>query len=101
LSSAAFRALADGVELRVKAQPKSRRPGLGGLTPDGDSLRVAVSEAPEDGRANRAVCYAVAQALDVPASAVEVAQGATARRKTLRIAGDPARLIERLERLIA
>ncbi len=85
----------------MKAQPKSRRPGIGGLSADGSALRVAVSEAPEDGRANRAVCTVIAQALDVPGSAVEVAQGATSRLKTLRIAGDPARLIERLERLTA
>jgi uncharacterized protein YggU (UPF0235/DUF167 family) len=103
VEGAVFRAVAGGVELRVKAQPRSRRPGLGGLAPapDGAALRVAVTEAPEDGRANRAVCLVIAAALDVPGSAVEVAQGATSRRKTLRIAGDPARLIERLERLIA
>jgi hypothetical protein len=99
--STAFRALAGGGELRVKAQPRSRRPGIGGLSPDGAALRVAVTEAPEDGRANRAVCALIAAALDVPGSAVEVAQGATSRRKTLRIAGDPARLLERLERLTA
>jgi len=96
-----FRALPDGVELRVKAQPRSRRPGIGGLSPDGAALRVAVTEVPEDGRANRAVCAAIAAALDVAPSAVEVAQGASARLKTLRIAGDPARLMERLQRLLA
>ncbi|MGG5810245.1 DUF167 domain-containing protein [Falsiroseomonas sp. CW058] len=80
------------MELRVKVQPRSRRPGLGGLSPDGAALRVAVTEAPEDGRANRAVCAAVAGALRVAPSSVAVAQGAAARVKTLRIAGDPAAL---------
>jgi uncharacterized protein (TIGR00251 family) len=93
--------LPDGVELRVKAQPKSRRPGVGGLAPDGAALRVAVTEAPEDGRANRAVCAAVAQALRVAPSAVSLTQGAGSRLKTLRIAGDPDRLTEALNRLIA
>jgi uncharacterized protein (TIGR00251 family) len=93
--------LPDGVELRVKAQPKSRRPGIGGLASDGAALRVAVTEAPEDGRANRAICAAVAEALRVAPSAVIVTQGATARLKTLRIAGDPARLSETLNRLLA
>jgi uncharacterized protein (TIGR00251 family) len=93
--------LPDGVELRVKAQPKSRRPGIGGLAPDGAALRVAVTEAPEDGRANRAVCVAVAEALQVAPSAVTLTQGASARLKTLRIAGDPARLSETLNRLLA
>jgi uncharacterized protein YggU (UPF0235/DUF167 family) len=93
--------LPDGLELRVKAQPKSRRPGLGGLSADGAALRVAVTEAPEDGRANRAICIAVAAALHVPPSAITLTQGATGRLKTLRIAGDPARLTETLNRLLA
>jgi uncharacterized protein YggU (UPF0235/DUF167 family) len=83
----------------VKVQPKSRRPGIGGAAPDG-ALRVAVTEAPEDGRANRAVCQAVAKALGVPGSSVEVAQGATSRNKTLRVAGDPALLSERIGTLL-
>ncbi|WP_269846223.1 DUF167 domain-containing protein [Falsiroseomonas bella] len=89
------------MELRVKAQPKSRRPGIGGPSPDGAALRVAVTEAPEDGRANRAICAAVAEAVGVAPSAVTLTQGASGRLKTLRIAGDPARLSETLNRLLA
>lgn len=96
-----WRPLAEGVEVRVKVQPRARRAALGGTAPaaDGLRLRVAVTEAPEDGRANRAVCAALAGALDVAPSAVEVAAGAAAREKTLRVAGDPARLGARLEAL--
>ena len=96
-----WRAEADGLLVRVKVHPKSRRPGLDGLRPsaDGPRLKVAVTEAPEDGRANRAVCAALAEALGLPASAVEVAQGSAAREKTLRIAGDPALLAPRIEAL--
>ena len=96
-----WRAEAGALLLRVKVQPKSRRPGLQGLRPgnDGPRLRVAVTEAPEDGRANRAACAALASALGVPASMIEVAQGAAARAKTLRISGDPAQLIPRIEAL--
>jgi uncharacterized protein (TIGR00251 family) len=95
------RPLPDGIELRVKVQPRSRRPGLGGLSPDGGALRVAVTEVPEDGRANRAVCAAIAKALGVAPSSVELAAGAAARLKTLRIAGDPARLTDHLRKLLA
>lgn len=96
-----WRAEASGVTVRVKVQPKSRRPGLGGLKPaaDGPRLAVAVSEAPEDGRANRAVCAALAAALGLPASAVEVSQGAASREKVLRVTGDAASLGPRLEAL--
>lgn len=96
-----WRAETAGVTVRVKVQPKARRPGLGGLKPgaDGPRLAVAVTAAPEDGRANRAVCAALAEALGLPASAVEVAQGAASREKLLRVAGDAAALGPRLEAL--
>ena len=85
----------------AKVQPKSRRPGLQGTAPavDGVRLRIGVSEAAEDGRANRAACAALARALDVPASAVEVVVGMTNREKTLRVHGDPAALSARLATL--
>ena len=87
--------------VRVKVQPRARRPGLLGVAPgpDGPRLRLAVTEAPEDGRANRAACAALARALGVAPSAVRVAQGAAAREKTLAVAGDPAALAARLESL--
>ncbi|MGK7864565.1 DUF167 domain-containing protein [Falsiroseomonas sp. E2-1-a4] len=91
----------DGLDLAVKVQPRAKRPALGGLSPDGAALRIAVSEVPEDGRANRAVCAAVAGALGLANSAVEVLHGAGARQKTLRVTGDPASLAPLLEKLIA
>ena len=92
---------AGGVSVAVKVQPKSRRPGVQGLAPDiaGERLKIGVSEAAEDGRANRAACAILAAALGVPASAVTVAMGATSRQKTLRVAGDAAGLITKLEAL--
>jgi uncharacterized protein (TIGR00251 family) len=96
-----WRAEAAALLVRVKVQPKSRHSGLDGLrhAADGPRLRVSVSKAPEDGRANRAVCAALGAALGLPASAVEVAQGAAARDKTLRISGDPTLLIPKIEAL--
>ncbi len=96
-----WRAVPQGVTLRVKVQPKARRPGLQGVAPgvDGPRLKLAVTEAPEDGRANRAVCAALADALAVPASAVAVVQGATSREKLVAVSGDPAALAARLEAL--
>ena len=91
----------DAVLVRVKVQPKARRRGLGGVKPaaDGPRLAIAVAEAPEDGRATRAACDTLAEALGIAASAVALAQGATSREKTLRVAGDPAILVPRLEAL--
>ncbi|HEX4368250.1 MAG TPA: DUF167 family protein [Rhodopila sp.] len=91
----------DGVSVTVKVQPKSRRPGIQGRTvaAHGTCLRIGVNEAPEDGRANRAVCAVLARALHVPSRAVVVTLGQTSRDKTLHVAGDTALLTARLETL--
>ncbi|MBI0432973.1 DUF167 domain-containing protein [Roseomonas sp. KE0001] len=96
-----WRGLPGGVELRVKAQPRARREGIQGWMEalGGPRLRVAVNAAPEDGRANRAICALLAAALHVPPSAIAVVHGAASREKTCRIEGDPLRLAEQLERI--
>jgi len=96
-----WRPAADGVAVAVKVQPKSRRPGLQGRAPAvaGERLRIGVTDAAEDGRANRAACATLARALDVPAGAVSVSAGAASREKTLRVLGDPEILSARLAAL--
>lgn len=96
-----WRPLPDAVLVMVKVQPKSRRPGVQGRAPapEGERLRIGVTEAAEGGRANRAVCATLADLLGVPASSVGVEAGATSRDKLLRVAGDPASLRARLEAL--
>ena len=91
----------DGITVMVKVQPKARRPACGGLAPSGSGprLRIAVREPPEDGRANRAVCAALAEALGVPPSAVSVTAGAASREKLLLVAGNAADLAARLAAL--
>lgn len=89
----------DGVSVTVKVQPKSRRPGIQGqgVSSHGPCLRIGVSEAAEDGRANRAACAVLATALQVPTAAVAVTLGQTSRDKILHVAGDTALLTQRLE----
>jgi uncharacterized protein len=96
-----WRSLSDGVAIAVKVQPKSRRPGIQGRSdsPRGPCLRIGVSEAAENGRANRAACIMLAKVLDVPASAITVTLGQTSRDKVLHVAGDVSLLEERLESL--
>jgi uncharacterized protein (TIGR00251 family) len=92
---------ADGLSVAVKVHPGARRPGVLGQVPDvaGTRLKIAVAEPPEDGRANRAVCAALAHALDVPAATVIVLHGAGSRQKTLLVQGDSATLAARLAAL--
>ncbi len=94
-------ARADAIQVAVKVHPSARRPGLHepAITAHGCRLPIAVTEPPEDGRANRAACVALAQALGVAPSSVTVAAGASNRNKLLRVAGDPTALAARLQAL--
>jgi uncharacterized protein (TIGR00251 family) len=87
-------ATSDGVRLRLKVRPQARRACVDGVVPDrdGEALAVSVTAAPEDGKANAAVIALLAKALDVAKSAINVTQGAAARRKTIHVAGDGAAL---------
>jgi len=71
--------------LTVKVVPGASRTELAGYT--GGVLRVRVVAAPEKGKANRELTDFLAGALGVRKSAVTVVRGATARTKTVEIAG--------------
>ncbi len=89
----------DGVRLRLKVRPQARRERIDGIVPDrdGEALSISVNAAPEDGKANAAVIALLAKALGVAKSAISVTQGATARRKTLHVAGNGTVLAATLE----
>jgi uncharacterized protein (TIGR00251 family) len=83
----------------VKLTPKAGVDALEGIETGADGrcrLKVRVRAAPEKGKANAALEKLAAQMFGVPISAVSLIAGATARLKTLRIAGDPATLAARL-----
>ena len=81
----------DGVAFWIHVTPRSRRPRVGGT--HGGALRVQVDAPPVEGRANAACRKALARALDVPASAVELEAAARGRRKRGHVMGD-ARAVE-------
>jgi uncharacterized protein (TIGR00251 family) len=62
------------------------------------AVRVRVTAAPEDGRANRAVIELLSERLGIPRSALSVAGGATSRRKWIEVEGlEEAEVWRRLE----
>lgn len=94
-----LRAARGGVQLDIRAQPRARRQGIGGLV--GERLQVAVTAAPADGKANAAIRRLVARALGVAPSAVEVVAGRRSRNKTLEVAGlSPGEARRRLDALL-
>jgi hypothetical protein len=74
---------AGGRLLAVRVSPGAGRREIVGFA--GDVLRVRVTEAPEGGRANRAVQALLAEALGVPPAAVELARGGASRDKLFRV----------------
>ncbi len=75
----------DGVQFPVRAQPKASRCAVTGCL--GGRLKVAVTSAPTQGKANRAVEEVLADALRVRRSAVSVIAGHASRDKVVRVSG--------------
>jgi uncharacterized protein (TIGR00251 family) len=69
----------DGTILSVKAQPGARRNEVRGVQ-DG-ALKVCVTQAPEKGKANKALVEVLAKWLGVKKSQVELITGETASQK--------------------
>jgi uncharacterized protein (TIGR00251 family) len=81
--------------LDLKVSPKASRNAITGFL--GEALKVAVTAAPERGKANEAVEELLAEALDLPRGAVRVVAGQTSRNKRLEVAGlDAAEMRRRL-----
>lgn len=87
--------------LWVRLTPKGGRDALDGLETLSDGrmvLKARVRAAPEDGRANEALVELIASKLQTPRRSVSIVSGHTGRQKKLLVAGDPARLIQALEK---
>jgi len=89
-----------GTILPVRAQPGARKNAI--LGERGGSLRVAVSVAPERGKANAAIEEVLADAIGCKASQIGLLSGETSRTKRFLISGvTPDELQRRLAGLIA
>ena len=76
---------AEGAILRVKAHPGARRNGITG-TFDG-ALRIAVTQAPEKGKANSAIIQILADALKIGPKRIELLSGQTSNLKRMLVRG--------------
>ena len=69
--------------MKVRATPGASRDRIVGVL--GDALKVAVSAAPEKGRANKRILELLADALGLPRRNVDLVGGETSRDKLVRI----------------
>lgn len=72
--------------LRLRVHPGAKRTGVVGWMADG-TLKLSVREAPEDGRANRALVAWLAVALGVRETAIRVVRGLGGRSKVIEVDG--------------
>jgi uncharacterized protein len=89
---------ADGTILPVRAHPGARRNEIRGEQ-DG-MLKVSVTQAPEKGKANKAVIELLAKKLGLKKSQIELVAGETSHQKRFLIRGIKAdELAARVEKL--
>jgi uncharacterized protein len=69
------------LSIRIKVVPNSSRDMIAGL--HGDRLKVRVRAAPEDGKANKAVCALIARTTGTKPAQVQVSSGHTNQEKTV------------------
>jgi uncharacterized protein len=80
--------VADGCTLSVRIHHGARKNGVTGVHTD--SLKIALTAPPVDGKANETLIEFLAEALRLPRARIAIVAGLTSRAKTLRITGKSA-----------
>ncbi|MEQ8247041.1 MAG: DUF167 domain-containing protein [Alphaproteobacteria bacterium] len=93
-----FRAVADGVIVRVLGAPKASRNQIDGIVASGHgaAVKVRVTAAPDKGKANAAILAVLAKAWRLPVGQLALATGDTDRHKTVLVAGHPTAVLRHL-----
>lgn len=96
---ALWRLVDDGMVVTVRVRPGARRQEIGGVQVRGDgseALQVAVTSAPERGKANAAAIAVLAKHFGFAKSTLGVVAGTTGRTKHILISGDPEPIARQL-----
>jgi len=104
VSEAPWRATLDGVVIACRLTPKGGRDAIDGVATLSDGMRVLlvrVRAAPQDGKANAALCALIAGKLGVAASKARLAAGAKSRVKQVAVTGEMEELVAGLAGLTA
>lgn len=90
---------ADGVVLSVRARAGARRSGIQGE--HDDALKIAVTTAPEKGKANQSIIAVLSKGLGLRKSQIELLSGATSPQKRFLISQvGKDELAQRIERVL-
>ena len=74
-----------GATFAVKVHPRAKKNAITGEV--GDTLKLALTAPPVDGKANEACIEFFAKLLNLPRSSVTIASGQTSRNKVIRVLG--------------
>ena len=88
----AIRELEDHVTFGVRVHPRAKKNAITGEV--GGALKLSLTAAPADGRANQACIEFLANLLKVPRSSVTIASGQWGRNKVIRVAGVAAKYVQ-------
>ena len=84
-----------GVFFKVRVIPRASREGVVGLYED--ALKIRLTAAPVDGRANEACRAFLAKTMSVPRAQVEIFSGHTSRNKVIKVSGlSPEKILKAL-----
>jgi uncharacterized protein (TIGR00251 family) len=85
-----------GATFAVRVHPRARKNAIVGEI--GDSLKLALTAPPVEGRANEACIEFLAEFLKVPRSSITIAAGQSSRNKVVRVRGlTAAEVADRLQ----
>ena len=93
----------DHLRLAIRLTPNAGRNAVDGIETAADGeifLKARVTAVPEDGKANKALIALLSAALRIPKSSISFISGETARKKILRIDGDPEDIEKAFAKLI-
>lgn len=80
-----FKKTKDGITIDVKVQPRSSAKGIDGIV--GGILKVKLTSAPVNGKANEQLIELLSEELKIKKSAINIIKGQSSRHKVLRIKG--------------
>jgi uncharacterized protein (TIGR00251 family) len=94
----------DGLRVAIRLSPGAKADRLLAIAVDSAGrrvLRASVIAPAEDGKANEALLQLLARAWALSRRDLSIVIGATSRNKSVRMAGDPQQLIDRITPAIA
>lgn len=99
MSSLNLKETENGIQFKVKVQPRSGRNEIKGIM--GDALKIKITAPPVDGEANEACLRLLAQWLEIPKGRVSLLTGQTSTQKVVLAQGvKKEELLSRLDNLV-